>query len=101
MFFCVSSGENDGAKLQPILSQELFKEKIIPILANIFHVRDMQIRLVLLKFFPNYVGMFDQSQLEDVILPLVLLGKKNAKTFKSVYVNRCVCVLCRFVCIPS
>ena len=76
----MSSGKDDDAKIQPILSQELFREKIIPILANIFHVRDMQIRLVLLKFFPNYVGMFDQSQLEDVILPLVLLGKANAKT---------------------
>ena len=45
-------------KEEAILPAELFREKIIPILINIFHVREMQIRLVLLNFFPNYVGMF-------------------------------------------
>jgi hypothetical protein len=45
-------------KEEAILPTELFREKIIPILINIFHVREMQIRLVLLNFFPNYVGMF-------------------------------------------
>ena len=49
---------------EAILPAELFKEKIIPILINIFHVREMQIRLVLLNFFPNYVGMFSKTQLE-------------------------------------
>ena len=40
-----------------LLPETLYKEKLIPLLINIFHVRDMQIRLVLLKFFPNYIGM--------------------------------------------
>ena len=37
----------------------------------------MQIRLVLLRFFPSYVGMFSHSQLEEVVLPLVLLGIRD------------------------
>ena len=65
-------------KEEAILPAELFREKIIPILINIFHVREMQIRLVLLNFFPNYVGMFSKTQLEDVILPLVLLGIRDS-----------------------
>ena len=40
-----------------LFDETLYKEKLIPLLINIFHVRDMQIRLVLLKFFPNYVDM--------------------------------------------
>jgi hypothetical protein len=35
---------------RPILPAPLFQEKLVPILLNIFHVRDMQIRLVLLRF---------------------------------------------------
>ena len=65
-------------KESAILPAELFKEKIVPILINIFHVREMQIRLVLLNFFPNYVGMFSKIQLEDVILPMVLLGIRDS-----------------------
>jgi len=57
-----------------LLPETLYKEKLIPLLINIFHVRDMQIRLVLLKFFPNYIGMFTETQLEETILPLILLG---------------------------
>ena len=45
---------------------------------NSLLVREMQIRLVLLNFFPNYVGMFSKTQLEDVILPLVLLGIRDS-----------------------
>merc|ERR1711997_818034 len=61
-----------------VLPEDLFREKIIPILINIFQVREMQIRLILLNFFPNYVGMFSKTQLEDVILPLVLLGIRDS-----------------------
>lgn len=74
------------------MPENLFKEKIIPLLLNIFHVRDMQIRLVLLKFFPNYVELFTEGQLEDVVLPLVLLGIRDtndemvAQTLKALAV---------------
>ena len=75
-----------------VLPEDLFREKIIPVLINIFQVREMQIRLILLKFFPNYVGMFSTSQLEDVILPHVLLGVRDtddnlvAETLKALSV---------------
>lgn len=61
-----------------ILPADLFKEKIIPLLINIFQVREMQIRRVLLKLFAHYVKMFTLDQLEDQILPLVLLGIRDA-----------------------
>ena len=70
----LSVATNPADESNSILSPELFKEYVIPIITNIFHVRDMQIRLVLLKFLPNYVQMFSIDQLEDVILPLILLG---------------------------
>lgn len=70
------SGENTASGA--LVPEALFREKIIPILINIFHVREVQIRLVLLDFFPNYVGMFTSIQLEEIILPLLLLGIRDS-----------------------
>ena len=70
-----------------ILSPSLFKEYVVPILTNIFHVRDTQIRLVLLKFLPKYIQMFSTSQLED-LLPLILLGT-NTKNVAFLYYDEC------------
>ena len=70
-------------KEEAILPAELFREKIIPILINIFHVREMQIRLVLLNFFPNYVGMFTYGFGVFLRLQSFLAEWRNTITVKS------------------
>lgn len=71
LFFVFADG--DG-----ILPDHLYKEHIPPILINILQVRELQIRLVLLRFFPLYVSMFSEEQLEKSVLPLILLGIKDS-----------------------
>ena len=40
---------NQDENVNPILEESLFKEYVSPILLKIFHVRDVQIRTVLLR----------------------------------------------------
>ena len=54
-----------------------YRQYILPILARILPVRDAQIRLVLLHYFPHYVGLMDRDHLVDSILPEILLGIKD------------------------
>lgn len=61
-----------------ILPDQLYRDHIPPILLNILQVREMQIRLVLLRLFPLYVSMFSEEQLEKSVLPLILLGIKDS-----------------------
>jgi len=74
-FLGAKPDDDDGDN--SILSPSLFQEYVIPMLTNIFHVRDTQIRLVLLKFLPKYIQMFSTNQLED-LLPLILLGMRDS-----------------------
>jgi SCY1-like protein 3 len=44
---------------------------IVPVISRIFPVRDAQIRLVLLHYFPHYVTLMDPDHLVHNILPEV------------------------------
>jgi len=63
--------------LKPILSREAFREAVVPQIRTMFLVRDTQIRLTLLKHFPNYCKVIDVVTLEDDILPALLLGIRD------------------------
>ena len=58
-------------KLSPVLPRGLFQKFVIPELFKIFHVRDCYVRLVILKHFGAYFGLFDRPVLQSVILPQV------------------------------
>jgi len=69
---------NHQEDLQPILSEEAFREAVVPQIRTMFLVRDTQIRLTLLKHFPNYCKVIDVVTLEDDILPALLLGIRDS-----------------------
>lgn len=59
----------------PLFSIHIFTKYIIPKVQQLFLVRDSQIRLILLEYFPHYVQYFpSKDQLIDDILPQLLLG---------------------------
>ena len=66
-----------SALVNPILSEALHKEFVVPIITKIFGVRDMQIRMVLLRHFSLYHKAFSTADLEFDILPLLLLGIRD------------------------
>lgn len=70
--------EFDPHIINPILAEDLFKEHIIPILLQMFPSREIHVRHALLQFFSNYVHLFEHSVLQKEILPLLLVGLKDA-----------------------
>ncbi|GAB1598012.1 protein-associating with the carboxyl-terminal domain of ezrin-like [Argonauta hians] len=60
-----------------IFCKRLFKKYVIPELVNIFKVREVHIRLLLLKYFHYYVELFDKEEIEEVIFPQLLLGLRD------------------------
>ena len=66
-----------SAPVNPLLSTALHKEFVVPVLTKIFGVRDMQIRMVLLRHFGLYHRAFSPADLEFEILPLLLLGIRD------------------------
>ena len=66
--------------LQPILPLEEFQEHVVPQLRTMFLVPDTQVRLTLLRHFPNYCRAVDRDTLIDDILPALLLGLKDTNS---------------------
>lgn len=60
---------------------DTFEKYLIPRLKTQFCIKDAQIRIALLEFFPSYVEMFDKENLKNEILPQLLLGMKDTNDF--------------------
>ncbi|XP_041974118.1 protein-associating with the carboxyl-terminal domain of ezrin [Aricia agestis] len=55
----------------------IFKEHVKPRLLQLFGVRDIQIRTLLLSHFMKFVHVFTHEELSQLILPELLLGIKD------------------------
>jgi len=83
----LTSGES--ITLRPLLNKNVFKMQIIPLICKMYCVRDLQIRLLLLQYLPNYAPLISKACLRQFILPQILLGIKDTNdelvslTFKS------------------
>uniref|UniRef100_A0A182PU30 Protein kinase domain-containing protein n=1 Tax=Anopheles epiroticus TaxID=199890 RepID=A0A182PU30_9DIPT len=73
---CVLRPKNDD--LSPgLFTPKIFSAYILPKVKQVFCVPDAQIRLILLEYFPAYVEYFTKEDLQDHILPQLLLGIKD------------------------
>lgn len=67
-----------AASMQPLFSVDTFTKYVTPKIQQLFLVRDIQIRLLLLQYFPAYMGHFQTNGvLSEHILPQLLLGIKD------------------------
>ncbi|KAF6211932.1 hypothetical protein GE061_012449 [Apolygus lucorum] len=57
-----------------LFAEETYRDHISPRLITIFHVRDIQVRLTLLKYFSMFCDMFTIPQLNSHIIPELLVG---------------------------
>ncbi|CAG9853791.1 unnamed protein product [Phyllotreta striolata] len=60
-----------------IFSESNFKKFVCPKLLEIFKVRDVEIRLLLLNYFPKFMYAFTKEALQINILPELLVGIKD------------------------
>uniref|UniRef100_A0A336M3N7 CSON009235 protein n=1 Tax=Culicoides sonorensis TaxID=179676 RepID=A0A336M3N7_CULSO len=64
-----------------LFTQHIFQKYLIPRLKQAFAIKDSQIRIALLEYFPSYVEMFAKDDLRNEILPQLLLGIKDTNDF--------------------
>ncbi|XP_052092631.1 protein-associating with the carboxyl-terminal domain of ezrin-like [Mytilus californianus] len=64
-------------EITPVFSESIYRSYVIPELYKAFCCHEINIRTLLLKFFPCYVDLFDKEKLEDIIFPQILLGIRD------------------------
>lgn len=71
---------NPKTKTNPdgLFTEPVFKSIIAPKLLNVFRVRDLQIRMILLHHFASFIKLFKKTDLQEHILPELLLGIKDS-----------------------
>lgn len=69
--------EFPSGSVQPLLSETLYKQYVVPKLVKIFSVHDYHIHILLLQYFPYYVHLIDKDDLEFDVFPQVLLGLRD------------------------
>lgn len=70
--------ESSSTPITPIFSTETFTQFVAPKIKQLFLVRDIQIRLILLDYFGAYMDYFGSREiLTNHILPQLLLGIKD------------------------
>lgn len=75
----------------PIFSAQTFTKFVAKKIQQLFLVRDIQIRLVLLEYFPTYINYFPNKEvLSDQILPQLLLGIKDTNDELVAATLRCL-----------
>lgn len=75
----------------PLFSAETFRKHISPKILQLFLVREVSVRLILLEYFPEYMHYFEsQSVLVGRVLPQLLLGIKDTNDILVAATLRCL-----------
>lgn len=83
--------ESNSAPITPIFSSETFTKYVAPKIKQLFLVRDVPIRLVLLEYFAAYMDYFESKEdLTKQILPQLLLGIKDTNDQLVAATLRCL-----------
>lgn len=67
-----------------------FTQFIIPRLRQIFHVHDVQIRMILLEHFHKFMSLFAEHELRGPVLQQLLLGIKDTNDHLVAMTLRCL-----------
>lgn len=75
----------------PLFSVETFRKFVSPKIQQLFLVRDVSTRLILLEYFPEYVHYMEKdSVLTQHVLPQILLGIKDTNDILVAATLRCL-----------
>lgn len=75
---CMHNEMTMGISIEPFMDLNKYKTFVIPRVLNLLTMHSTQIRLVLLEYFPFYIGHINDNQsLHYEILPELLVGLKD------------------------
>lgn len=66
-----------GDEFNCLLSPNVFREHVIPILLKLYSIREEHVRMVLLAHLNTYAALFSLEDLQNIILPQILLGLRD------------------------
>lgn len=73
-----------------LFSTRTYVQYMVPKIKQIFGVQDAQIRLILLDYFNDFAKLFQKQELEEQILPQLLLGIKDTNDVLVAKTLRCL-----------
>ncbi|VDM39232.1 unnamed protein product [Toxocara canis] len=76
-FILRPSDLDNGEQIRGLLPLSEYRRWVIPELIKIFHVHETSVRLALHAHFPIYVQFFTRTQLENIVLPELVLGMRD------------------------
>jgi SCY1-like protein 3 len=68
------SGSDDDDSVSGFLSEDCYKQEILPEIIELLHSREKNIRTILLKKFEFYVNLFPLEDLKELVLPEIVVG---------------------------
>jgi len=63
--------------VNPVFPEPLFRAHLAPVLLRVWRVRDYDVRQSLLAHFSAYVSVFSKTELQEDVLPHLLLGIRD------------------------
>ncbi|XP_069794371.1 protein-associating with the carboxyl-terminal domain of ezrin isoform X2 [Narcine bancroftii] len=66
-----------GDEFNCLLSPNAFREHVIPVLLKLYSIREEHVRMVLLAHLDTYADLFSAEDLQEIILPQILLGLRD------------------------
>lgn len=85
-FVLKSKADNSSA----LFSTQTYAKYMVPKIKQIFCVQDAQIRLITLDYFNDFAKLFPKLELEEDILPQLLLGIKDTNDVLVAKTLRCL-----------
>lgn len=84
--------------LQPLIDLDKYKAFVVPRILSLFTMRSLQIRKVLLQFFPFYIHLInDLDTLKYEILPELLIGLKEKNDELVSLTFSCLAIMVRLL----
>lgn len=66
----------------PLISVQLFKAHLVPVIIKLYLVKNLQLRLILLEFLPYYCKFVGRDQLAHQLVPAIKIGLRGMVCFR-------------------